>query len=180
MPPGSVTHVARGRWNVTLTDSPDAVEEIYLTYSPLLRRIALRKFGIPLDEVDGLVNDVFTTYLTNPAVVRDVQPYLIGGICNASRDYWRARHREAPLVDAESLEADDSLLDGIPRRMALAATLCRLRTECRELLRRYYFDGEKKEAIAATIGTSPDNVLYRLHICRRRARKVYETLTRVR
>jgi hypothetical protein len=48
------------------------------------------------------------------------------------------------------------------------------------VLRRYYFDGDPTETIAAAIDTTPRNVNYLLHVCRGRARKIYEALTKVR
>jgi hypothetical protein len=36
-----------------------------------------------------LVQDVFTTYFQHAAGVERLEPYLIGAICNASRNYLR-------------------------------------------------------------------------------------------
>jgi len=131
--------------------------------------------------VDGLVHDVFATYLTNPTAVRDVRAYLIGGICNAAREYWRETRHHLPLSasDEENTVAEE-VFDGLAERLTVAATIARLRFRCREVLRRYYFDGESTDSIAAAIETNPRNVNYLLHICRGRARKIYETLTKVR
>lgn len=160
-------------------DGPRSADTIYLTYAPILRRIASRKYDVPVSDVDAVVHDVFATYLTNPGAVRDVRAYLIGGVCNASRDYWRTRRREVPLADAEEVSRDEELVAGLSERLCVAATVARLRSRCREVLRRYYFEGEPKETIAEAIGTTPRNVLYLLHICRLRARKIYETLSKV-
>lgn len=153
---------------------------LYLQFAPILRRIAIRKFDVPLSDVDGLVHDVFATYLTNPAVVRDLRSYLIGGICNASRQYWRERRREVPLCNEEEALVAEGMFDGLAERLTVAATVARLRTRCREILRRYYFDGDHTDSIAAAIETTPRNVIYLLHVCRGRARKIYEMLTKVR
>jgi RNA polymerase sigma factor (sigma-70 family) len=157
--------------------SPDT---IYLRYAPILRRIASRKYDVPAADVDSLVHDVFATYLTNPSSVSDVRAYLIGGICNAARDYWRERRHEVPLCGADGVSLDDQIFEGLAERLTVAATVARLRSRCREVLRRYYFEGESKEAIADAISTTPRNVLYLLFVCRGRARKIYETLTQVR
>lgn len=153
---------------------------LYLHYAPILRRIACRKYDVPASDVDALVHDVFATYLTNPSAVRELRSYLIGGICNASRQYWRERRREVPLCTDESVMGCEGTFDGLAERLTVAATVARLRSRCREILRRYYFEGEPTEAIAAAIETTPRNVIYLLHVCRGRARKIYETLTRVR
>jgi DNA-directed RNA polymerase specialized sigma24 family protein len=161
-------------------ESSTIAGSLYLQYAPVLRRIACRKYDIPVMDVDALVHDVFATYLTNPGVVRDARAYLVGGICNASREYWRERRREVALPDDEEPVVPQTLLEGLSARLTVAATVARLRSRCRELLRRRYFEDEATDVIAAAIDTTPRNVLYLLHICRGRARKIYETLTRVR
>lgn len=156
--------------------SEHAVEVIYLRYAPILRRVAMRKYAIPGADADALVNDVFATYLTKPDLVRDLRAYLVGGIHNAGRDYWRQRNREVAIDSVAEPRVDEGMLDGLSQRLLLAATLSRLRAKCRLVLFRYYCQGEKKEAIAAEINTSPANVLYLLHKCRQRARRICEAL----
>lgn len=151
----------------------------YLRYAPILRRLALRRYDIPLGDVDALVNDVFATYLTKPDEVRNLESYLIAGICNASRDYWRERNREVSLDTVEDFSVADAL-EGLPERLLLAAALARLRERCRTVLCRYYFDGEKTETIAEEINTSPSNVLYLLHQCRQRAKRIVDAMSQVR
>ncbi len=87
--------VAKVRIGATDCGGIDEVEKtspfdaIYDTYAPLLRRIAVAKFGISANDAADLVHDVFATYLVNPARVNELRPYLIGAICNASRSYLR-------------------------------------------------------------------------------------------
>lgn len=69
--------------------APAAFEEAYLQFAPLLRKIAVKKFGIPMADAEPLVHDVFATYFTNAGEVNEVGPYLVGGICNAARHYLR-------------------------------------------------------------------------------------------
>jgi DNA-directed RNA polymerase specialized sigma24 family protein len=177
---GAVCSLAAERRISAFDDGSRSADTIYLRYAPVLRRIASRKYDVPLADVDSLVHDVFATYLTNPSSVRDVRAYLIGGICNASRDYWRERRHEVPLCGADELHPDHPIFEGLVERLTVAATVARLRSRCRDVLRRYYFEGESKEVIAAAISTTPRNVLYLLHVCRNRARKIYLNLTQVR
>jgi DNA-directed RNA polymerase specialized sigma24 family protein len=79
---------------------------IYDSHAPLLRAIARRKFDVPEADVDSLVHDVFATFLACPARVRDLRAYLIGGICNTSRDYWRRQKQDTRLFT----EADETTL----------------------------------------------------------------------
>lgn len=161
-------------------DGPRCAATLYLEYAPILRRIGRRKFAVPLADVDALVHDVFATYITNPSSVRDPRAYLVGGICNAAREYWRERRREVSLDDGEDAAIPEAISDGLSERLTVAATVARLRSGCRDLLRRRYFDDEATDSIAAAIETTPRNVLYLLYICRAGARKIYEVLTRAR
>ena len=49
------------------------IERVYIDHAPLLRRVAIRKFGVPSGEADTLVHDVFAAYIANPGAVRNDQ-----------------------------------------------------------------------------------------------------------
>lgn len=160
-----------------------AAGELYVEHAPLLRRIAVRKFNVPPADAEALVHDVFINYLVSARNVRtDVRAYLIGAICNASRNYWRSRKCEARVFAGEEPDANDAvtpdLFDGLASHLAVASTLARLGARCREVLKRYYLEGQDTPAIAAGIDTSCGNVNYLMHVCRKRARAVYESLMR--
>src|ERR1051326_8662981 len=98
--------------------APSEFESIYAAYVPLLRRIAIFKFRVPRCDADALVHDVFATYLANPANVRDLHPYLIGAICNASRQYLRRDASERALFcDSDTATCGatpgDEMVDGV-------------------------------------------------------------------
>jgi RNA polymerase sigma factor (sigma-70 family) len=161
-----------------------SIEDAYREHALLLRRVAIRKFHVPLDDADTLVHDVFITYLVDTSVVRsNLRGYLIGAICNASRNYWRSKEvRDRVFVDdADPLEPpDESFFDGLSLHLVLGATLARLGDRCRDVLRRYYLEGEDTQAIASTLDTTPSNVNYMMHVCRKKARAIYDALTKVR
>ncbi|HET9146357.1 MAG TPA: sigma-70 family RNA polymerase sigma factor [Sphingomicrobium sp.] len=154
-------------------------EELYQTYFPLLRRIAIRKFQIPMGDVDELVQDVFATYLTHIARVRAIRPYLIGGICNAARQYWREAEAARNVfcdTDSEPASRDDAMLDAIIRNSLMSAALARLGPSCRETLRRFYLDGESAIDIASSRATTQNSILQILSYCRRRVRAAYREM----
>jgi RNA polymerase sigma factor, sigma-70 family len=147
-------------------------DTIYDDHAPLLRAIARRKFNIPDSDIDGLVHDVFASFLTSASRVRDLRPYLVGGICNACRNYWRRRERHDSLfveID-ENAACDEDVQQTLSRTLTLNAALSRIGDRCRDVLQRYYLESESTTAIAEAIGTTPGNVLYILHTCRKRAR----------
>lgn len=153
---------------------------LYRTYRPLLRKIAMRKFGIPPQDVDDLVQDVFATYLANPANVRgELHPYLIGAICNASRQY-RRRDDASPFCNVEGecgATPAEELVDGVVRNLVIGATLSRLGASCRETLARFYLNGESASVIAASRDTTPGYVFRLLNYCRNRARSIYREMS---
>jgi len=147
-------------------------DTIYDDHVPLLRAIARRKFNVPEADIDSLVHDVFASFLISASRVRDLRPYLVGGICNASRNYWRRRERDDSLfaeID-ENTACDETLQHDVSRTLTLNAALSRIGDRCRDVLQRYYLESESTATIAEAIGTTPGNVLYILHTCRKRAR----------
>jgi RNA polymerase sigma factor (sigma-70 family) len=149
-------------------------DALYAAYRPLLRKIAIRKFGVAISDADDLVQDVFATYLANPANVRELHPYLIGAICNASRQY-RRRNEASPFCPSSACGAtpDDELVDGVVRNVMIAATLSRLGARCRETLERFYLNGETAVSIAESRDTSAGYIWRLLNYCRNRARTIY-------
>lgn len=156
--------------------------DLYLDHAALLRRIAIRKFRVPPSDADALVHDVFINYLSVVRPVRtDVRAYLIGSICNASRNYWRSKRSEERVFADESSDGvvGEDIFEGLAANLAVASTLRRLGSRCREALRRYYLEGEDTPTIAAFLNTTPSNVNYLMHCCRKRAREVYQAMAAV-
>ncbi|MBV9495089.1 MAG: sigma-70 family RNA polymerase sigma factor [Acidobacteria bacterium] len=145
------------------TAASAAADEAYCAHAPLLRAIALRRFQIPVADVDALVHDVFASYFMNAAQVMELRRYLVGAICNASRQYWRRHEAERAVfcdgMDCSAIAAENDLSEEIARRMTIAAILARLRPGCRELMRRYYLEGESTASIAAHRATTSNSVL---------------------
>jgi len=161
-------------------DAAAAFEEVYLLYAAKLRKIAVRKFHVPIPEAETLVHDVFATYITHAAAVRDVERYLVGAICNASRRWLKRADAADELFCGEgpcAATAGDALLDEIARKLLLSRMLAGSGSRCRALLQRYYLNGETTSAIAETMHSTPATVLVFLHKCRKRALAAYRALT---
>ncbi len=176
----SETHV-----RVAASPAAAAAGELYLEHAALVRRVAVRKFNVPPAEAEALVHDVFINYLVMPRQVAEehLRAYLVASICNASRNYWRARRTEARVfaddADVTRAPSRDDLVEGLARNLTVASTLAKLGARCRELLKRYYLRGEATPAVAAAMKTTASNVNYLMHVCRKRARAIYEEITRV-
>ncbi len=170
--PHAKTPVAPPAMGSSANSAASDFDAIYDDHAPLLRAIARRKFNIPDAEIDGLVHDVFTSFLISVSRVRDPRPYLVGSICNACRNYWRRRERDDSLfveID-ENAACDEDVQRDVSRTLTLNAALSRVGDRCRNVLERYYLESESTATIAEAIGTTPGNVLYILHTCRKRAR----------
>jgi RNA polymerase sigma factor (sigma-70 family) len=156
-------------------------DRLYETYFPLLRKIAMRKFGIPRGDAEALVHDVFATYLANPANVRNLRPYLIGAICNAARQYRRRDATERELFCGEPICAaapGEDLVEGVIRNIVISTTLAQLGPSCQETLRRFYLTGETAPMIAESRKTTANYILRLLNYCRNRARAAYEAMSK--
>jgi DNA-directed RNA polymerase specialized sigma24 family protein len=166
--------------DMPVSGAPARFEEVYLRYAARLRKIAVRKFSIPVTEAETLVHDVFATYFMHAASVHAVEPYLIGAICNASRHYVRRSDAADAIFCGEmpcAATPGDALLDEVARKLLLSRMLAGVGGRCRELLHRYYWNGETTRAIADTLDSTPGTILVYLHKCRRRALAAYRSLS---
>ena len=156
-----------------------AFEEAYLQYAPRLQRIAIRRFRIEAGDAEVLVQDVFTTYFQHAADVERLEPYLIGAICNASRNYLRRSSASKALFCGEHpcpATPDDALLDELERKTLLTQMLARVGQPCRDLLHRFYVNGEGTEALATSFGLVRGSVKVKLFKCRQRALEAYRSI----
>jgi len=154
-------------------------EEAYLQYAPRLQRIAIRKFGIEAGDAEVLVQDVFTTYFQHAKDVERLEPYLIGAICNASRNFIRRSSTSNALFCGEqpcAATPDDALLDELERKTLLSQMLARVGEPCRDLLRRFYVNGEGTEVLAGAFNITRPSVKVKLFKCRQRALEAYRAL----
>jgi RNA polymerase sigma factor (sigma-70 family) len=162
------------------TAAPASFEEAYLRFAPLLRKIAVAKFGIPLVDAEPLVHDVFATYFTTTDTIIDVRGYLVGGICNAARHHLRRTDAKDALFCGEypcAASPTESILLSVERKLLLRGVLSRIGERCRTILHRYYLNGETTESIACALHFKPATVLVFLSKCRKRAQVAYRSLT---
>ena len=160
--------------------APALFEEAYLQFAPRLRKVAMGKFGIAAEDAEGLVQDVFATYFMHAASVEQVERYLIGAICNASRKHLqRTGNDDALFCGKDPCEASvgDVLLRQLERKQLLSKVFARIGSRCRELLTRYYVRGESTDSIAQKLDSTRGSVAVTLHKCRRRAVDAYRAIT---
>ena len=162
------------------TGGAPVFEEVYLLYAPKLRRIAYRKYGIQLADAEPLVQDVFTTFFTHADEVNAVWPYLVGAICNAARNHLKRADRTDAIFCAGQpcpAVAGDDVSRQVEGKLLLEGVLARVGSRCRDLIDRYYVNGESTRIIADELETTPGTVAVRLHHCRKRALSAYRSMT---
>jgi RNA polymerase sigma factor (sigma-70 family) len=175
----AVAHQARAH-DPPREGAPALFEEAYLQFAPRLRKIAMRKFGVPYADAETLVHDVFATYITHASSVNAVEPYLVGAICNASRHYLRRTDAADAIFCGEfpcAATPSQALVEEVERKLLLSRLLSRVGGRCRDLLQRYYVSGETSKAIADGMCSTPGTVLVFLHKCRRRALAAYRSIS---
>jgi RNA polymerase sigma factor (sigma-70 family) len=127
-------------------------EAAYRAHYDLLRFIAARRFKIPTDEVCGVIHDVFVSFMRHETRVAkstaDERAWLVGGVCNASRYYWRKHRAEELPPDIDEYVDPAAVVDDAITRLLLADVLRRLPARCRELLRKRYSEGYTPDEIA--------------------------------
>jgi RNA polymerase sigma factor (sigma-70 family) len=164
----------------------EAFAEIYESHARLMRLIAVRDFRVPFADAEAVVHDIFMHYFSNPGVVRgELKPYFRGAVRNECLEYWRKRQREQTVFcdagDVEDASSDDDALmsDTIAVRLAVAETMARLRPRCRDALRCFHYEGKSMRDVAAELDVAPLYVRQLLHHCRKAARAIFESITRV-
>src|ERR1043165_4516410 len=70
-----------------------------------------------------------------------------------------------------------AVLDELARKLILSRMRAGSGSRCRDLLERYYLNGETTSSIAETMRSTPATVLVFLHKCRKRALAAYRALT---
>ncbi|MEK6374103.1 MAG: sigma-70 family RNA polymerase sigma factor [Acidobacteriota bacterium] len=180
----SVPVFSRRSWRVFVTLEPESssdegFEKLYVDYGLLLRTIAMRGYRVPPDDAEALVHDSFIAYLERHSYIHDVKAWLSATVRNRCMNYWRTRHREAPLLPEHEQTVDcgaEASLETSIRRMTAAAVLARLGIKCRETLRGYYLHEEPKQALADRLSTSTGYIDQLLSTCRRRATELFRNL----
>jgi RNA polymerase sigma factor (sigma-70 family) len=150
----------------------------------LMLAIAVGKYRVPRADAESLVQDVFATYLVQQDEVRAPRAYLIGGICQASRAYWRKREASERLfvpldvqLAADPLVPRRSVEEQVSDRLALAATLTKLNARCRHVLRMFFIEGFSATEIGTSLETTQAYAFRLVHICRDKARRIYIQLS---
>jgi RNA polymerase sigma factor (sigma-70 family) len=172
-------------WRILVAEEIDesqeqSFEKLYGEYAVLLRQIAIRRYRIPPDDAEALVNDTFVAYLERHTYIRNLKGWLSGTVAHQCADYWHARQREAPLLPEHDDRADErqqATLQAMERHLTVSSVLARLGEKCRETLHGFFFKGEEQQALADRLATTPGYIDQLISTCRRQAMKLFRSLS---
>jgi RNA polymerase sigma factor (sigma-70 family) len=160
----------------------DEVEVLYVQYRTLLLSVACRKFRVPEPDAEGLLQEVFVSFLQTGAKIENVRAWLVAAICNASRHYWRTQGRAEQLPE-DFVEHSDPGSHSLPERFALEMTVRQalqyLQPRCRETLWLHYFEGRSAADVARELETTTRYAEKLIHNCLKRVREIYLNITAV-
>lgn len=158
------------------------VETLYVQHRTLLLSVACRKFSVPEADAEGLLQEVFLSFLQTGAQIDNVRAWLVAGMCNASRHYWRSQGRSEALPE-DYLEHSDPGSHALPEKRAMEITIQQalgyLQPRCRETLRLHYFDGRSASEVAGELDTTTRYAEKLIHNCLKRVREIYMNITAV-
>jgi RNA polymerase sigma factor (sigma-70 family) len=161
---------------------PDDIGELYVRHRPLLLHVGCRKFRIAESEAEGLIQEVFLSFMTTTTKVENVRAWLVAAMCNASRHYWRGQGRSESLPE-DFAEYSDPAYNGIAEKMAMIITMQQaleyLQPRCRETLYLHYYEGRSANDVAVSLDTTSRYAEKLIHNCLKRVREIYFSITAV-
>lgn len=157
--------------SVPASDVETRISRAYRAHFHLLRAVATQKYRVPDDDVAELVQDVFVSFVRHHARIRNERAWLVGAVCNASRDFWERRSAAGISLPPDDLmpAAGGAEID----RIDVAAVLAQLSSRCASVLRLRYLEGWSTEEIARRFATSVNNAKQIVHRCKANARALY-------
>ena len=156
---------------------------LYEEYRDLLLHISCRKFRVPEQDAENLMQEVFLSYMESGSSVTNTRGWLVGAMCNASRHYWRTTSRTESLPDDYGDQGDpktNGLADKFATSLTLRQAIRYLQPRCRETLYLHYFEGRSAADVAREMDTTNRYAEKLIHNCLKRVREIYFSITAVR
>jgi RNA polymerase sigma factor (sigma-70 family) len=143
-------------------------------YGLLLNSVVIRKFRVPVDGADQLIDEVIDSYLGSQQRVENEKAWLVAALCNACRHYWRAHNRTHELI--EDRNDTDSLTQRMAAELTILQALQYLEPQYREILYQHYFSGATAAEIADRLGSPQSDIESTIHQALKRVRAIYMSL----
>ena len=153
----------------------DAWPELVARFAPYVRTIAVRGYRLSEQDGEDVFQEVFLRAWTRIDTLRDdaaIRPWLGQLTRRLAIDRIRARTREAARADLDTLHdvpAAD-LLAGLDESLALRDAIERMSGIHRDVVDRFFVEGQSHATIAADLGIAEGTVASRIARARLRLR----------
>ncbi len=136
---------------------------------PQLRRMVTRRYQIPAQDCEDVVQDAIVDFLLQRKKYATLEPGLLVVIARRRcADYWRSKGTFSGQTDSLELirENDprlptgqgDKYVDGLLDGIALAVAWPKITERCKDFLTRRFFGDEAVREIAKSVGDAPGTV----------------------
>jgi RNA polymerase sigma factor (sigma-70 family) len=156
---------------------------IYEQHFPLLVGTAVERFQICETDAQTLAHEVFLAYFLKSSEVLDCHSWLVGAICNASREYLRKRALHVALSEEFAERPDPRLSrvgETLPDQLAARQAFSCVTPRCQLALRLRYLEGYSFPEIAEEIGATIRYAQKLVDRCLRQAHERYRERRRLR
>ncbi|HYK01369.1 MAG TPA: sigma-70 family RNA polymerase sigma factor [Thermoanaerobaculia bacterium] len=153
------------------SERADRLAAVYRDNYPVLSALATRRFRVPDTEVQGVIHEVFVSFLRHEPKIRDTRAWLVGAVCKASRKYWSDGSREE-ATDLSHCVDPKPLLDTLTARVDVVLTLRQLGDRCREVVRLRFFEGLDFDELGSRFGITAPSAKLKLARCMQKARQL--------
>lgn len=142
------------------------IAALYREFGGVLCGLMQSRFGIPEQDSENLLHDIFASLIRMRTAIDDEEKWLIGAACNASRFYRRQQKERVALLDEHLVGATNET------GLALGQILDKLPTRARDVLRLRYLEGLSGNEIAERYGTTLEYTHVLIHRSLEKARAV--------
>ncbi|MEO8381790.1 MAG: sigma-70 family RNA polymerase sigma factor [Acidobacteriota bacterium] len=166
-----------GRTMLETADSSGSIERadrlaaVYRDNYPVLSALAGRRFRVPDSDVQGVIHEVFVSFLRHERKIRDTRAWLVGAVCKASRKYWSTGRREES-ADFTDCADPKPVLDTLMARVDALHALRKLGERCREVVRLRFFEGFDFTELASRFSITEGSAKLKLARCMQTARQL--------
>ena len=154
-----------------IIERAERLTAVYRDNYPLLRALATRRFRVPVPDVQGVIHEVFVSFIRHEPKIRDTRAWLVGAVCNASRKYWNDGFRDERSELTECADPKP-LLDTLTAKIDAVLALRQLRERCREVIRLRFFEGLDFDELAGRFSITPGSAKLKLARCMQTARQL--------
>lgn len=144
------------------------VAVLYREFGAALCGLMQNRFGVPEEDAENLLHDIFETLLRSQSAVANEKKWLVGAACNASRYYWRQQKEQVDVAEETTIGSK------VDVDVTLEQILGRLPERASEVLRLKYLEGLSGDEIAERYGTSVEYTHVLIHRSLRKARALAE------